>query len=158
MSIIGARRLIPHFKHKRDRNPKVRDPKVSKQYDQRNRLLKKLGYTSYSEYLASDEWKVIRTRVLASGPQCVMCDRPSVVVHHVKYWDTVLLGLQDSCLAPLCHGCHERIEVVDGVKARMGAANCALVDAASKVVHGQKWLENYRKNLSRKRGRKGRTH
>ena len=148
MSIVGAKHLIPHFQHRR--NKASRDPKVMHRYDKRARMLSKLGYVNYAEYLASQEWKTIRSRVLAAGPVCVMCNRPSVVVHHVRYWDTVLLGLQDTCLAPLCHGCHESIEVQDGQKTRMGTANNDLFAAVELTPHGLVWLNAYRKGLKRK--------
>ena len=157
MSIIGAKQLIPHFIHRRAPKGPPRDPKVSKEYDRRKAMLSKLGYGSYAEYLASDAWKEIRSRVLAQCPQCLMCDRPAAVVHHVKYFDTVLLGLQDSCLAPLCHDCHELIEVQHGKKTRMGTANCTLFEAARKTPQGRRWAAEYYKRLRRDRGPKCRS-
>ena len=156
MSITGKTHLIPHFKYRRAPKGPARDPKVMRNYDKRALLLSSLGYTNYAQYLASAEWATIRARVLSAGPVCVMCDKPSAVVHHVKYWDTVLLGLQDSCLAPLCHRCHEQIEVPDGKKSRMGSANTALFAAASKTAHGRDWAKAYHKGLVRECGRRPR--
>jgi hypothetical protein len=152
MTIIGRKDLIPHFKHKRHRAERPKT-KVSERYDRRQIILSKLGYASYAEYLRSDDWAIIRSRVLSAWPTCLMCDRPARQVHHVKYFDSVFLGLDDTRLAALCGQCHERIEVKDGEKTRMGQANCELFEAARKTKHGQCWLAKYHGTPGRPRGR-----
>ena len=153
MSIIGARHLISHLQHRKGKRAE-RDPKVMKSYDDRFSVLSKLGYRSYREYLNSLEWKIVRDRVLLKWPLCLMCLGRSQVVHHVRYWDTVLLGLDDRRLAALCHKCHEAIEVPDGEKGRLSAANVKLFQAARKTVYGMVWIEDYHEDLSKHAGRK----
>jgi hypothetical protein len=146
MTIIGRRDLIPHLVHRKSKARKARrqgahDPKVFEKYDRRARVLQKLGYRSYREYLASDDWKAIRSRVLATAKGCLLCDRPAAVVHHVKYSEPVLLGLDDARLAPLCHQCHESLEIdADGHKTRMSTANTGLFTRARSTERGRAWL------------------
>jgi hypothetical protein len=111
-------------------------------YRKRDEVLSELGYRSYQEYLDSDDWKVIKNRVLKDFPTCLACNKPSQVVHHVKYSASVLLGLEDIYLASLCHKCHELIEVdKSGIKRGLGKANNELMKlAAANNKHG--WLGN----------------
>lgn len=153
MSIIGAKHLIPHLRHRKDKTDR-RDPKVMEAYDDRESILIGLGYRSYREYLSTPEWAEIKRRVLVRWPLCLICLGKSQVVHHVKYWDSVLLGLDDRRLAALCHACHERIEIgSDGKKARIGTANVTLFQAARKTVYGMVWIEDYHDKLRATRGR-----
>lgn len=124
------------------------EDKVRERYTRRNDLLKQLGYLSYRDYLASEDWKKIRREVLELGSACVMCERPAQVVHHVKYDMYVLLGLDYSRLAPLCHRCHEKIEVDGDTKRRMGTANVMLFAAARRTKHGRAWCEAYYKGCA----------
>ena len=51
-------------------------------YSQRDHILKKMGYNSYSQYLASPLWRCIRSRVLAGGPDCYACPAKANQAHH----------------------------------------------------------------------------
>jgi hypothetical protein len=151
VSIIGRKHLIEHFKHRRGKR-KILDEKRFERYADRQRLLGFLGYSTYGEYLKTDEWKTIRSRVLATNPSCLMCSLPSQVVHHVKYWDTTLLGLDDRTLAALCHKCHELIEINEqGEKTALGQANHKLFKAIHKTPQGRQWFRDY-VNRGRRRG------
>ena len=63
----------------------------------------------YAAYLASAEWKAIRTRVLARDNNRCPCGMPATEVHHRDYSPAVMLGKDDSKLIALCHGCHQFI-------------------------------------------------
>jgi hypothetical protein len=79
-------------------------------YIRRNKLLKRLGFTSYKAYLATDLWKRIRDSHLKSHPLCFGCGRTAKTVHHGQYTPANLLGHTSEHLYSICHGCHERIE------------------------------------------------
>lgn len=124
--------------------PRTEEEMVRQAYETRNKSVKQLGYSSYQEYLASDDWKKIREEILVPGTLCLVCDCPAQVVHHVRYTTNVLLGLTPSRLAPLCHRCHEQIEIAaDGSKRRMSAANEEMFRLAAKTPHGSKWTKTY---------------
>ena len=84
--------------------------KVRSAYAKRDRVLWKLGYNSYAEYLASPLWKAIRARVLAASPECSACPRKATQVHHQRYTEPVLRGQLDHCLSPVCGSCHKKAE------------------------------------------------
>jgi hypothetical protein len=98
--------------------------KQLKCYEKRSFVLSHLGYTSYPEYLASDEWKAIRDAALASHPHCRICEKPAKVVHHMDYDEGTLLGLWPERLAQLCRECHQTIEFrPNGEKSSVEKAN-----------------------------------
>lgn len=111
MAIIGRTDLIRHL---RDTAPKSR---ATGAYKKRNERLPELGYASYSEYLKSDDWKVIRDAVLGPFPYCCCCERPASQVHHWSYSAPVMLGLCKELLFPVCEKCHEEVEF-DGKRKR----------------------------------------
>ena len=85
---------------------------------------KSLG-NQYADYLASAEWKLIRSRVLdRDGHECQGCDMRAVVVHHMSYDNKTLAGDNDSMLVSLCNGCHQEIEfdIINGVPVKNGLA------------------------------------
>lgn len=85
--------------------------------------LRRLGFASYEEYLASDLWRTIRGRILErDGNLCQTCGKPAEVVHHKNYDRPVLEGKQDFQLVSLCHVCHESFEfnVVNGKPVKNG--------------------------------------
>ena len=109
-NVIGAVRLI---KYRKRSGP----GKATGAYKRRNESLPWIGYASYQEYLRSDDWAVIRKRVLARNPECRCCGRPASQVHHWDYEADVLLGLRDNLLLSVCEPCHEGIEF-DGTDKR----------------------------------------
>ncbi len=79
-------------------------------FDKRERAdaLKRLGFDSYRQYIASPLWKSIRDRVLArDGHKCVRCKKPARTVHHAHYGYDVLRGERIESLASACGSCHE---------------------------------------------------
>lgn len=124
--------------------------KEKEKYLVRNEVLKSIGYSSYKEYLQSDEWKSIRSAVKEKYSECICCNSHVEVIHHVRYASYVLLGLHLEELAPLCHKCHEAIELTDGEKNTLQKANMKLFDLARKKDAKQQWLnEFYHKGKSR---------
>lgn len=118
-------------------------------YMVRNEVLKALGYRTYKEYLASEDWKAIRASVLDRFPFCICCESRSQVVHHLRYDSRTMLGINNANLAPLCHRCHETIEIDNGQKTTMGSANMLLFDLARKKDKKQQWLIEFYKNRVR---------
>lgn len=79
-------------------------------FDKRERAdsLRRLGFVSYKQYLASDLWKSIRQRVLdRDGGKCVRCQKPAKTVHHPHYSYDVMRGERIEALTSACGGCHE---------------------------------------------------
>jgi hypothetical protein len=87
-----------------------------------------LGFSTYSDYLASDLWKSIRARVLKRDHgQCCRCGRGATQVHHKSYHINVLLGRTLKPLVSICHTCHKAIEFKStGEKNCLHEANRAL--------------------------------
>lgn len=80
-------------------------------YEERGRILKKMGYGTYQSYLESELWVSIRQRVLERDKnKCRLCDKPANIVHHAGYTLEQLQGKADHLLFSLCHGCHKRLE------------------------------------------------
>lgn len=113
-------------------------------YAIRDELCKSFGFYSYKAYLRSDEWRSIRNAVLQEFADCICCDRPSKVVHHLRYDSATLLGVHSLNLAPLCRECHEHIELLeDGTKASMSRANTLMLELARKKNAKQLWLHRF---------------
>ena len=72
----------------------------------------------YKKYLKSAKWKEIRERVLIRhNHACGRCGGLAYKVHHKSYDQTVLDGLDDEQLIPVCKGCHHTVEFRrDGTK------------------------------------------
>lgn len=86
-------------------------PKHAQTYADRNRLLNKLGFATYSEYLASPVWASIQRRAYQfHGSECRLCQKPAQCIHHRGYGRAVLLGENLSPLVPLCSNCHFKVE------------------------------------------------
>lgn len=125
----------------RYKNPKKQS--IHNCYEIRNRNLSELGYSSYSEYLKSNDWKSIREDVLLEFPCCILCDRKSCQVHHTSYSYKVLLGLLPGCLVALCEKCHEYLEfTVKGEKIDLDWSNRKLISTARKNLKSL-WLKKY---------------
>lgn len=121
-SIIGATHLI---KYKRKA---AKPSKATGGYKRRNDLLPEIGYASYPEYLASEDWKRIREKVLRKYPDCCCCDQRASEVHHFSYEARVLLGLWNEMLFPICDGCHKKVEFLpDGSKRFFDKARTVLI-------------------------------
>jgi hypothetical protein len=118
--------------------------KHSMRYATRDALLRSLGFRSYKAYLQSDEWRDIRARVFQEYSECICCDSKVEVVHHFRYDSATLLGIHLLHLAPLCHQCHQKIEILgDGEKASMAQANTLMLDMARKKNAKQLWLQRF---------------
>ncbi len=94
-------------------------PRRSNPYHQRDAVLRTMGFRSYVAYLRSPLWRYIRAGVmLAHARRCVLCPRRARVVHHLSYARVVLTGADTTKLAPLCNGCHKRVELGQGGRKR----------------------------------------
>lgn len=104
----------------------------NKEYDVRRGVLLLMGFSTYREYLDSDLWASIRSRVLEDQTTCRLCsvENGQVIhirkakrkkinkkitvrlqLHHLNYSREVLEGLDLSGLAALCGRCHRRVEM-----------------------------------------------
>lgn len=83
-------------------------------YARRNKILRKLGYLSYDEYLRSYTWSYIRGIVLQKNPTCEFCGNPATQVHHSRYTRGNLSGKSLKRLHSVCSSCH-----------RLGEFTCA---------------------------------
>lgn len=82
-------------------------------YSERDLLLKKLGYTSYSEYLSSQEWKEIKAKVHSRNKRkwkfCNICGTNwDLELHHSSY---KVIGNPNpgNTVKLLCRGCHQEV-------------------------------------------------
>lgn len=89
---------------------------MASRYQTRTENLKKLGFDSYKEYLASDLWRTIRQSVMDRDKCCRTCRKPAYTAHHVTYSLEVLKGEDLSQLISTCKGCHYDCEFEDGKK------------------------------------------
>ncbi len=85
---------------------------MSKQtYQDRNKILREMGYKTYKDYLESELWESIRERVFKNrGDKCVLCSNPPTCVHHRGYGKAVLLGEELHQLVAICFECHKEVE------------------------------------------------
>jgi hypothetical protein len=98
------------------RKGKRKNVKVTGYFD-RARILREMGFASYTDYLASNLWKGIRGKMLAEHPVCGCCNSdPATCVHHHNYDRGTLKGLVTHELVTLCDACHKAIEFDRGVK------------------------------------------
>lgn len=96
---------------KRSRNRGGKGPKPRKQKEQF--AFRKIGFSSYVDYLASPLWEAIRQRVLLRDKhKCCCCDQPASQVHHCSYAMSVMDGKLDELLISVCKACHFAIEYV----------------------------------------------
>lgn len=138
---MRSRSIVFTTKAKYAKRVKRKPKKVMPCYEARSGRLSELGYASYKEYLASEDWKAIRARKLAAEPKCLLCRRASSQVHHLSYADNVLLGLEPRLLVTMCDVCHEWIEF-DGTRKRdLKEANDTL-KAKAKALGLRSWLDS----------------
>ena len=92
---------------------------------ERSEKLARMGFATYSDYLASDLWAAIRTRVLErDNCTCCVCKREAETVHHKKYDDATMDGRRIDTMVSLCNACHYAIEFGDcGNKTGLREAN-----------------------------------
>ena len=63
--------------------------------------------TDYEHYLASEQWKNIRSRVLFRDKlKCRDCGNKAEQVHHLSYAEDVMEGRDDTQLISICRQCH----------------------------------------------------
>lgn len=91
-------------------------PKRLVPYIQRNAILRRMGYSSYSQYLTSEEWKQIRLKVLRrDGFTCQSCKAfRATQVHHTRYDLPTLSGRNLSGMMSVCRMCHRTAEFRSG--------------------------------------------
>lgn len=69
-----------------------------------------MGFKDYKDYLKSELWASIRSKVLAANPNCFSCGRKATQVHHGKYRKNDLEGRELRSLFAVCGGCHFKAE------------------------------------------------
>jgi hypothetical protein len=60
------------------------------------------------EYLRSEEWKQLRSKVMTPGVKCVKCGKKATDPHHMRYRH--IFDVRPEDLVPLCRPCHELVE------------------------------------------------
>lgn len=102
-------------------------------YEERDEILRSMGFDSYADYLKSDLWKGIRSRVIKAGyGRCVRCSGTARQVHHKEYSHAILAGHDIKPLVAVCRDCHEYCEfIAPGIKSTLTEANLRL---ASPIV------------------------
>lgn len=86
-------------------------------YEHRDAVLKRLGFESYGDYLKSDLWASIRSRVFdRDGGRCRGCGKKAAQVHHFSYGDVTMRGEILDRLISVCLRCHRKIEFKNGRK------------------------------------------
>lgn len=95
-----------------------------REYRERDRVLRKIGYANYQTYLRSPLWASIRKRVLErDGYRCRNCKRPATSAHHKRYHHCELTGYTIKRIIAVCSGCHRRLEFDSGNKNGLREAN-----------------------------------
>lgn len=117
----------------------ARNAAVAEPYQERDAILRSLGFGSYKEYLRSMLWQVIRQRVLAASPACYGCGNPAKQVHHTRYTVDVLAGHDDSTLRSVCGGCHKTAEFWFGRKQHLTVANDNLKKKRKRQIKNKCW-------------------
>tara|TARA_B100002019_G_scaffold290876_1_gene309582 strand:- start:104 stop:565 length:462 start_codon:yes stop_codon:yes gene_type:complete len=132
---------------------------------ERDKILHKLGYSHYNQYLKSDLWKeIIKPKVIKEhGGQCYVCGcKKNLEIHHMDYNKENLSGESTNNMIPLCGRCHEKIEFkkVKGstVKVSLEQANSRLTDLIVKKRGkiNSKSYRNWKDPKDRKKGWKKR--
>ncbi len=80
------------------------------EYAARNKLIRRLGFKSYDDYLNSILWKSIRAAKLEINPECYACGGKATQVHHGRYTLLNLTGGNLFYLVSVCGNCHEMAE------------------------------------------------
>lgn len=105
---------------------------MANNYQERDELLRQLGFASYEQYLKSDLWQFARHQLLRSEyakpyTSCRVCgEKGNLVAHHMDYSMPTLVGnvLKDiEQLVLLCHNCHAVVEFDEHGKVPFYVAN-----------------------------------
>lgn len=97
-------------------------------YINRDYILRSMGYESYREYLASDQWKAIRLRVLKRDNfRCRVCGERATQVHHNLYRKKELCGQSLKGMRAMCDEHHRQVEFDESRKV-------GLVEASHRYV------------------------
>jgi hypothetical protein len=83
--------------------------KLIKLYSVRNKKLKEMGFSSYSEYLSSKLWKYIKNKAKRKEAfkYCVICGGEDINLHHIEYNHIDKNTLVN--IIPTCFSCHQKI-------------------------------------------------
>jgi len=110
------------------KNPKKRR-KQKPAYRKRDEILRSMGFDSYSEYRRSWIWQQARNKAMQHHEhRCYNCGDDATEVHHLKYDEATLCGVDLKWLMPLCRQCHQHAEVDErGKKRSLDAANQVLM-------------------------------
>lgn len=103
-------------KQEEDRDKKLEHGGRLSAYQIRDETLRREGFRTYSEYLASDLWRKIREVVISKAKGCAVCGGKRQHVHHRDYSRETLLGMRTDLFAVLCSHCHKVIEYAAGQK------------------------------------------
>ena len=125
-------------------------------YEERDEIVRYLGFGSYAEYLASELWESIKARVLRDKKRCYLCKRRGAAVqaHHHRYTRGNLSGKNLQEIYPLCAFCHVAVEFTQKREKR------SLKDAQKRFAKLRAWrkwpkiVEKKRKRYSKRRKRR----
>jgi len=85
----------------------------TKCFNKRDKWMKRLGFGTYQNYLRSNIWKEIRSKVLEKRRhKCHFCGGKANEVHHLRYTKPVLLAEGQYWMGGLvatCRTCHQMI-------------------------------------------------
>jgi len=79
-------------------------------YTSRSKILEKLGFDSYSDYVESDMWKDVCESIMGEDTKCSVCGEVATILHHDDYSIETLRGDKTEGLFPLCKTCHFCVE------------------------------------------------
>jgi hypothetical protein len=81
-------------------------------YLDRWRIVRGLGFQNYNDYLQSELWSRIRSRVIRkSRGMCSMCEGRANQVHHTRYTKENLSGANINHMIASCEDCHHLIHL-----------------------------------------------
>jgi hypothetical protein len=112
-------------------------------YEDRNRILKTLGFSSYAEYQRSPLWAEVREKVFQQkGRKCFMCGFSATQVHHNRYHPNDFLGKRTRFLNPVCGSCHVGIEFDGERKVSLAEAKVAFQRKRKAHVQAEREAED----------------
>lgn len=115
------------MKHKQSNSDRQAPSRKLNPYEERNAMLRGMGFDDYKSYLNSPMWAGIRARVFENCPDCVKCGRDARQIHHLRYTAKNLSGESLSGLVAICAGCHVKAEFDGERKVSLAEANCRLL-------------------------------
>jgi len=87
---------------------------VKKSYEDRDLIIKSMGFKNYNDYLSSALWNNIRQIVIRTfNGKCQFCNNSVTEIHHSSYDKETLLGHKYDNLHPVCNKCHHKMEYFD---------------------------------------------